>query len=149
MKKYFMNSALVWFLLGTALIVAEMILPGFIVIFFGIGAWITALSVWLLDIPLTWQLVVFTVSSVGLLLILRQHFLRTFTGNVVDGSEDDRIGKIGVVTKPIRPGVTGEVKALGSFWRAQADEDLEEGVNVVISEVNENAGLVFKVSKES
>ena len=144
-----MNHALIWFLLGAALMLLEMALPGFIVIFFGIGAWITALAVWLLDIPLTWQLAVFTVSSVALLLVLRQYFIRTFTGNIADDAADERIGKAGVVTKPIRPGQNGEIKALGSFWTAQADEELEEGANVVIREVNESTGLVFKVSKAS
>jgi len=35
-------SALLWFLLGLGVMALELVLPGFVIIFFGIGAWITA-----------------------------------------------------------------------------------------------------------
>ena len=40
-------SVLIWFLLGMVLLIAELAMPGIVLLFFGIGAWVTALLLWL------------------------------------------------------------------------------------------------------
>ena len=41
------NAELYWFLLGVVLMLSEMAIPGFVIFFFGVGAWITALCLWI------------------------------------------------------------------------------------------------------
>ena len=63
---------LFWFLLGLVLLLAEFALPGIIIMFFGIGAWITALTTWLgITTGAASQNMVFGLSSVLLLFVLR------------------------------------------------------------------------------
>ena len=39
----FSKPELVWFIAGLGLFLLELVLPGFVIFFFGIGAWVTAL----------------------------------------------------------------------------------------------------------
>ena len=66
------SVSLLWFLLGVLFLVAELIIPGFVLIFFTAGCWVTALTVWLTDIDLSIQILIFTVSSLVLLFTLRK-----------------------------------------------------------------------------
>lgn len=67
------QSELYWFLLGLALLLSELILPGFVIMFFGIGAWITALCI-LLGITENFnvQLLIFLGSSLLTLVLFRK-----------------------------------------------------------------------------
>ena len=77
-----MTPALIWFLIGFALVLVEFALPGVIIVFLGLGAWVTALFVWL-----GWaesvgaQTAVFMISSVMLLFGLRHIFRGWFMGH--------------------------------------------------------------------
>lgn len=41
--EFLSNPAVIWFFIGLFLLLLEMAVPGLIVMFFGVGAWITAL----------------------------------------------------------------------------------------------------------
>jgi len=51
-----LSSSLIWFLVGVAVLIAELAMSGFILIFFTAGCWIVALVIWLFDIELTSQI---------------------------------------------------------------------------------------------
>jgi membrane protein implicated in regulation of membrane protease activity len=144
-----LSPSLIWFLVGAAFLIAEMMMPAFILIFFAAGCWITALVVWLFDIPLTNQLLIFLASSLILLFTLRKYSLKIFKGKtreeVDDHYADSKIGKTAIVTKKITPNVPGEIKVMGSFWRAIADEEIKEGTSVLIETKESEDGLTFKV----
>jgi len=143
------SPALLWFLAGVVFLIAEFMIPGFILIFFTAGCWVAGLSTWLLGIDLTTQIIIFIVSSLVLLFVLRKYSLKTFQGNTLDntddGSTDSKIGKTAIVTKEITPGVPGEIKAMGSFWMAVADTAIVKGQSVVIEQQTSEDGLTFKV----
>jgi len=143
------SPALIWFLAGVVFLIAEFMIPGFILIFFTAGCWVAGLSTWLLGIDLTTQIIIFIVSSLVLLFVLRKYSLKTFQGNTLDntddGSTDSKIGKTAIVTKEITPGVPGEIKAMGSFWMAVADTAIVKGQSVVIEQQTSEDGLTFKV----
>lgn len=145
------SSALIWFLIGVAFLVSELMVPGFILIFFAAGCWITALFTWLLGIDLTFQIALFVISSLILLFALRKLGLKTFMGETVDNTEDrpteSKIGKTAIVTKTITPHTTGEIKLMGSFWRATSDTKIEIGTSVIIEQPESEDGLTFKVKK--
>jgi len=143
------SPALIWFLAGVAFLAAEFLVPGFILIFFMAGCWITGLVVGMIDISLTTQIIIFTVSSLVLLFTLRTYSLKTFRGTTLDNADDStvdpKIGKTALVTKEISPGIPGEIKAMGSFWMAVADTDIAVGQSVVIESKESEDGLTFKV----
>lgn len=143
------SLSLMWFFAGVIFIIAELMLPGFIVIFFAGGSFVASICAWLFDINLTIQTSIFLFSSLLLLFTLRKYSLKIFKGKVIENMDDDyansKIGKHAVVTKKITPELSGEIKFMGSFWRATAESVIEEGKSVVIeSQATEN-GLTFRV----
>ena len=143
------SPAIIWFLVGVAFLIVELFLPGFILIFFTAGCWIVALIVWLTDIEISIQLLIFTVSSLVLLFSLRKYSMKIFKGttreDIDDRYADSKIGKTAIVTKAITPNMHGEIKVMGSFWRAVSDIDIEEGESVIIESQESEDGLTFKV----
>ena len=144
-----LSPSLIWFLVGVAFLIAELLIPGFILIFFTAGCWIVGLIVWLTDIQLTIQILIFTVSSLVLLFSLRKYSMKTFKGTTRDDIDDhyaeSKIGKTAIVTKTITPNLPGEIKVMGSFWRAISDINIEEGQSVLIASQESEDGLTFKV----
>ena len=144
-----LSLELIWFLLGVGFLIAEFLAPGFILIFFTAGCWIVALAIWLVEIELTTQILIFVISSLVLLFSLRKYSIKTFRGairdNVDDSYADSKIGKTAVVTKTITRGIPGEIKVMGSFWRAVSDVTIEEGRTVIIESQESEDGLTFKV----
>jgi len=144
-----LSPSLIWFLVGVAFLIAEAIMPAFILIFFTAGCWITALVVWLFDIELTNQILFLLVASLILLFTLRKYSLKIFRGkthNDIDNYyTDSKIGKTAIVTKKIIPNMPGEIKVMGSFWRATANEAIEEGISVLIEAKESEDGLTLKV----
>ncbi|MBL7217033.1 MAG: NfeD family protein [Desulfobacteraceae bacterium] len=144
-----LSSSLIWFLVGVAFLIAELGLSGFILLFFTVGCWIVSLVTWIFDIELTSQILIFTVSSLTLLFTLRKYSLKIFKGKTRDSIDDhytdSKIGKTATVTKKISPNMPGEIKAMGSFWRAIAEEAIEEGQSVLIESQESEDGLTFRV----
>lgn len=133
------SPVLAWFLLGIAFFVVELVLPGFIIFFFGIGAWCTALALYLFAPSLTSQLVVFMVTSLIALLALRSYLRTIFHGQA--NTEEDSVNVVpasatGVVTEDIIPPAEGRIKYGGSFWRAVAGSRIDSGTVVRILERN-------------
>lgn len=134
------SPVLAWFLIGIFFYVVEMVLPGFIVFFFGIGAWCTALAVYLMDISTAAQLGVFLVTSLVTLFLLRKYIQTVFIGSAQHDDSSVRaepVSDTGIVTEDIIPPGKGRVKYGGSFWRAVADEPISAGTTVkIISQDN-------------
>lgn len=141
-----LNSAhVLWFLVGVAFLLAELALPGFVLLFFALGAFAAAVFAWA-GLGLNGQFLVFLGVSLAGVGLLRRMFLRVFQGRVHSqaddapeqgtgaggGAGDDAAGKAAVVTRAISPAVPGEIKFRGSFWRAEASVDIGEGEHVVI-----------------
>lgn len=132
------DPVLIWFLVGLAFILAEFLIPGVIMVFFGIGAWLTALAIKLgLASGWTPQLLIFSFSSVLMLFVLRRWFRARFFGKVGESlnSEDDLDGLAGhqvIVTAAIETDRTGEVEYRGSTWQARSETPLAVGTPAVI-----------------
>ena len=57
------SPEIIWFVIGFVLILVEFAIPGLIVIFFGLGAWVVSFTCWLeLTTTLQAQMAVFTVA---------------------------------------------------------------------------------------
>ena len=63
---------LVWFIIGLIFFLLELVLPGFFIFFFGVGAWVTALLCLIAEPGVNIQALVFAVTSVLSLVALRK-----------------------------------------------------------------------------
>ena len=133
-------SYVVWLSLGLLLAVSEFVVPGFVIIFFGAGAFVTGLVKLLWSgLPHSLALLLFALFSLGSLLIFR----RTWVGGKVlrdgntknEGDVDETcIGRKVSVVEAIAPGKAGKVELNGANWTAEAEESLEAGAVAVVTE---------------
>ncbi|MHC4510673.1 MAG: NfeD family protein [Planctomycetota bacterium] len=135
--KDFLTPEIIWFLVGLILLLFEFALPGLIVGFFGVGAWIVALVCLVTEIGINAQLLIFIASSVLSLALLRRWLKGVFLGHA--GSKQDLkhnleefVGQRAVVKEKIAPKLGGKVEFHGSNWEARADEEIAEGTVVEI-----------------
>jgi len=147
--KDFLRPEVIWFLIGLALLIMEFVLPGLIIAFFGVGAWIVALVCLITDIGINTQLIIFIVSSVLSLLCLRKWLKGIFLGHTVSKQDlkqnlEEFIGQRAVVKENITPKAGGKVEFHGTNWEARADEEIAEGTVVKIVG-NDNITLKVKL----
>jgi membrane-bound serine protease (ClpP class) len=149
--KMILNPTLIWFLLGLVLIFLEFAVPGVILIFFGLGAWLVALTTYLgLTVSLESQLLLFAITSIVLLLVLRKWIKGKFYGHVSDVQDltkniDEFTGKSVVVLKDVIPGkMDGMVEFKGATWKAVSDEHIKNGEVAVITSID---GITLNIQK--
>jgi len=145
------GEAIIWFVIGLALVLSEFILPGIILVFFGIAAILVSLLVYIgLIETLNGQLIVFLILSLALLFGLRHFFKGWFVGktrHAVDGEgEIDRDEFIGKETKVVEAidgkGGYGKIEFKGANWKAACDSSLNVGDLV---EITRRDGLTVHV----
>ncbi len=145
------NPVLIWFLAGLALVLFEFAVPGVILVFFGLGAWITAMTTWAgLTGGWTSQLLTFALSSVLMLVYLRRWFRAKFFGHNTGDQDpldnlDEFQGQVVIVTADIDPTSGGKVEYKGADWSARCDTPLTAGTRAVIQSVD---GITLVVSPE-
>ena len=83
-------------LLGLVFFLLELVIPGFFIFFFGLGAWVTALVCLIGDPGTNLQIIIFAVISVLSLVALRRIIQKKFfysKGNQSEEVEDEFTGK--------------------------------------------------------
>jgi len=147
------DPALIWFLAGLVLVLLEFAAPGVVLVFIGLGAWVTALVVKLgwagtLGAQMGW----FAVSSVVLLLGLRRFFKGWFVGfsqsRDTGADLDEFTGREVAVLSQVTVDTRGQVEFKGANWSARAvgerDVMFDAGERAVIAEVD---GLCLLIKK--
>lgn len=135
-----------WFLAGIILIVGEAIIPGIVVIWFGIGAMIVALTAWIgLTGSINSQLTLFLILSFALVLCSRTIFRRfIFKGSGVKTNSDEMIGKSGIALDDINSSGKGYVRIGHERWLARSSEVIPKDSQV---EVVSFEGITLEVKK--
>ena len=114
----------------------ELVIPGLILVFFGVGAWITAAVLLVFDIPLSYQLLIFTLTSVSSLLMLRQSIQKKYMdvsiGSLGESPDNGFIGSKAVSLTAISPSQNGKVEFNGSQWEACSDQTIGPRMTVKI-----------------
>ena len=109
MLDWFFSPYLIWTVVGLLLLITELTTLNFILCFFGLGALIVALLTWLgLTASLSSQLLVFTLSSLFLLFVLRRTARKLFAGHA--DAPPDYAGQKVTVVKTIPAGGEGEIR---------------------------------------
>ena len=84
----FSRPEIFWFILGLGLFLLELVMPGFIIFFFGLGAWITALVCLIGNPGTNLQIIIFALSSAVLLIALRRIIQKKYLNSKNIRSED-------------------------------------------------------------
>jgi inner membrane protein len=135
----FSRPELFWFILGLGLFLLELVIPGFFIFFFGLGAWVTAL-VCLIGKPdsiTNLQIIIFAVTSVLSLIGLRRIIQKKFfysKGNLSAEVEDEFTGKEAIAKADFGTDMNGKVEFKGTSWNAESKSEIKEGQRVIIIE---------------
>ena len=124
------KAPIIWFFIGLAFLLLEFLMPGLIVLFFGFGAWITAICTLIFELGLNAQLVVFIGTSILSLIFLRKYFKRIFVGKdekAVDEVLEEFVGKTVIAESDFEKGRKGKVTFKGAIWEALSETDIKKG----------------------
>lgn len=139
----------IWLIIAILFFILEMMGPGFLLFWVGVGALLTmVVSIFVDNIAI--QLGIFTISSTALLFCTRP-FVKKFSKNdTVPTNAYSFIGKTGIVIKEINPikGI-GQIKVNGEIWSAKpsSDDIIAEGELVTVLKIDGVKAIVEK-SKE-
>ncbi len=122
-------------------------MPGLVLFFFAVGAFIVALLSLFLDLSINTQLIIFISSSVLTILLFRRWLKEImWTRRNSSEIEDEFVGKVGKAETFIGPGQIGKVDFKGTTWDARSEEPITKGENVTIIG-NESILLIVKSTK--
>lgn len=132
-----------WWILAVALAAVETVLPGAVVIWFGVAALVVGLLMLIMPVPWQLQFVLFGVLGVVALLLWRK-YRRPESESSDQPTLNQRgvnyIGQVFTLVEPIAQG-TGKVQVGDTVWLAQGG-DAPLGARVRVTGVN---GAVLKV----
>jgi membrane protein implicated in regulation of membrane protease activity len=134
-ESIFSKPELFWFILGLGFFLLELVIPGFFIFFFGLGAWITAVVCLLADPSINLQIIIFAITSVLSLIGLRKIIQRKFfynRGNKSDDVEDEFTGKEALAISDFGGMKTGKVEFKGTTWKSESTSEIIKGQRVVI-----------------
>ena len=113
----------------------ELIVPGFVLFFFGLAAATVGVlrAVFGEAFDVSWQLATFSLASVVYIAVLRRLLKKVFVGGKVEAATDfdnESVGRVGRVTEPIDPPKSGRVLIGDAEWTAVADMPIAAGSDV-------------------
>lgn len=126
---------LIWFIIGLIFLILELILPGFVIFFFGVGAWITSLACMIANPGTNTQIIIFSLTSVLALIALRKLLKKKFFDSKEGSSalfDDEFTGSKAVAIIPFGKGIKGKVEFKGTSWPASSDQEIKAGDTVII-----------------
>lgn len=139
MKELFMQKEVIWFIIGLALLLLEFVFPGLVLIFFGVGAWITSIAAFIFNVSLDAQLLIFIASSLISLAALRKLLKEKYMdvgGDSANHLAEDFVGKQAIAIHSFKANEKGKVAFRGSTWEATSSSDIKEGQQVIITGIN-------------
>lgn len=139
-----------WAVLGIALVLAELIIPAFFVIWFGLGGLLVALALFLVPtLSLTAQLALWTLASLGMVVLWFKVFKPGSHKTRIGTADGEVIGEIGLLVGAVAPFQRGKVRfqrpVLGAEeWVCLAEEAIAAGQRVKVVAVE---GSFLKVAR--
>lgn len=127
-----------WIVGGIGLILAELAIPSFFVIWFGLGALLVGLLMLVLPaLSLTAQLAIWTAASLAMVVLWFRVFKPGFHKTRIGTAAGEAIGEIGLLVSAVAPFERGKVRfqrpVLGSEeWVCVADSQIAAGERVKV-----------------
>ena len=141
-----------WAILGVMLVASELLVPAFVLVWFGLGSLVVALVLALFPtVGLIPQLLVWMVSSVSLVLLWFKVF-KPQQHKITSGrSSAEAVGEVGLLVTAIEPFGKAKVRfqtpLLGSdVWECVSDEKIAAGSRVKVVSVD---GSLLKITRNS
>jgi inner membrane protein len=139
-----------WMVLGIVLVLLELAVPAFFLVWFGVGALIVGFAV--LAVPslsFAWQVLVWIACSILFIWLWFKVFRPGFHKTRAGMSKGALIGEVGLVIRDIRPFEKGQVRfqkpVLGDeVWESLADGEIKAGERVKVLDVE---GNILKVGR--
>lgn len=140
---------LIWFLAGIAVMLAELAVPAFVIIFFGLGCWGGAVVAVFSPDAYSAQVAAFLVVSVASLLTLRKVAMRVFVGRS-EGPGTEDLGNIPVgarvsLDQDLEAGRVGRVRFRGAMWDAISEDRIPAGSDAEITGVDKANRSCLKI----
>jgi len=139
-----------WLVGGVLLILLELVIPSFFVLWFGLGAVLVALLMLLAgDLSLTTQLLVWAAASVAMVILWFKVFRPDQHKTLVGTADGAVIGEVGLLVGAVEPFQRGKVRfqrpILGAEeWACMADAAIAAGERVKVVSVEGNYVKVTK-----
>ena len=139
-----------WAVLGIGLIIAELAVPAFFIVWFGLGALLVSVVVLVApSLGLTAQLLTWTVASVAMVVIWFRIFKPGMHKTRIGMSDSNIVGEVGMLTRDVEPYQKGQVRfqkpLVGSeSWECISDEVIKSGERVKVLGIE---GSFIKVGK--
>ena len=139
-----------WIVLGIALMLTELAVPAFFLIWFGAAAVVVGIAAGIFPaFPLAWQIVAWIVVSIALIWLWFKVFKTSEHRTRVGMSTSLTAGEVALVIREIRPYDRGQIRfqkpILGAeVWDSIADEEIKVGERVKVLSVE---GNILKVGK--
>jgi inner membrane protein len=145
------SAWLIWFIAGIGLAFLELLMPGFVVLFMGVGCLVVATVLLVWPLTVTQQVLLFIVATIASIVLLRSWLMNIFRGMSSAGSKEDfddfpRGARVKVVRR-ITSQARGRIHYRGTLWDAAAEEDIEEGETAEIVSFAGSSRQIFLVRK--
>ncbi len=140
-----------WAIAGFGLVLAELVLPTFVTVWFGLGAFLVMTALLLApELSLTAQILIWTLSSIVMTVLWFRVFRRGYHKSLVGRASANLVGEVGMITVPVAPFKNGKVRfqkpLVGSdLWDCRAEEDIAVGARVRVESVEGNVVTVKKL----
>ncbi len=127
-----------WLASGVFMILLELVVPGFVICFFGISALVTGVvNCFFPGFPLIGQLLLFSLGGAALALSCRKLAPGIFAGaekrdSGKDIDCDDVDGEVCICREEISADIPGKVEFRGSLWSAKSDCRISPGEYCVV-----------------
>ncbi len=137
----------IWLFIFIAAILVELSTPNLTTIWFAAGAFVAMLLSLFNAVGIDWQIAIFIVVSVVLLLTLRKWSHRILRGNVdAKTNIDDAVGKEVQILKEVNNISFGECRYNGLIWtvKSKSGERINSGEFAIVDSVEGNKLIVVK-----
>ncbi len=137
-------AAVVWLVAGFALIAAEVLSGGFVLVMLGVGALVAA-GFAALDAPIWLDVAVFAATSVALITLGRPVLRRRLHTAAVPTNVDALVGDRAIVVSTV-DAQGGKIKLRGELWSARAYDEtevLEPGQRVTVMTISGATAVVM------
>lgn len=139
-----------WAVLGIGLIIAELAIPAFFIVWFGLGALLVSFVLLVApSMSLTAQLLTWTLASVAMVVIWFRIFRPGMHKTKIGMSDSNIVGEVGLLIRDVEPFQKGQVRfqkpLVGSeVWECISDEAIKSGERVRVLGIE---GSFLKVGK--
>ncbi len=138
------NAWAYWIVGGIVLMLAELTIGAFFIFWFGLGALVVGLLLWLYPaLGFTAQILIWIAASLSFVTLWLKVFKQSFFKTKIGMAQEAVVGTMGLVIREIKPFQKGMVQfqkpIMGDDkWEALADYDIASGERVEIVDVEGN-----------